>query len=127
LLSKPVYLLALEGGNEYREGRLERDSRVWKGQRIKGKLSRRVDLEGAPDLDGDDEELSNIVVTTVDGEIVEIVEDAPQAESWEDIEGWHEDEEDEPDTDRPIGRSTNRPTDQPSNQVKSQGNTQRRG
>lgn len=36
-------VIALEGGNEYKEGRLERDSRVWKGQRIKGKLSRRVD------------------------------------------------------------------------------------
>jgi len=67
--------------------------------------------------------LVNIVVTTVDGEIVEIAEDAPQAESWEDVEGWHEDEEDEADADQ----STDRPTNQPSNQLRSQRNTQRRG
>ena len=34
----------LKGGNEYREGREDKDSRKWKGKRMKGKLSVREDL-----------------------------------------------------------------------------------
>jgi hypothetical protein len=42
-----------------------------------------------------------------------------EPKSWEDVEGWHEADEDKPDTERPIN--------QPPNQVRSQCNTQRRG
>lgn len=37
-------VIQLEGGNEYKEGRTGKDNREWKGQRIKGQLSRRQDL-----------------------------------------------------------------------------------
>lgn len=42
-------VIRLEGGNEYREGRENRDLRSWKGRRIKGQLSPRVDLSPAPE------------------------------------------------------------------------------
>jgi hypothetical protein len=34
----------LKGGNKYREGQKDKDSREWKKKRIKGKLSVREDL-----------------------------------------------------------------------------------
>jgi hypothetical protein len=37
-------VIRLEGGNEYKEGRDDRDTRSWKGKRVKGKLSERSDL-----------------------------------------------------------------------------------
>ena len=37
-------VIRLEGGNEYIEGRTEKDERSWKGKRLKGKLSKRQDL-----------------------------------------------------------------------------------
>jgi hypothetical protein len=38
-------IIRLEGGNEYKEERTGKESRSWKGQRIKGKLSTRQDLD----------------------------------------------------------------------------------
>ena len=75
--------------NEYKEGRLDRDSRTingfWKRHRIKGQLSRLDSIEGAPDLNRSD-------VGSVDIELEDNVED------WSDVEGWREsDEEDEDD------------------------------
>lgn len=79
-------VLALHGGNEYKEGRLDRDSRTingfWKGHRIKGQLSRLDSIEGAPDLDTSD-------VDSVDIELEDDVED------WSDVEGWREDDEED--------------------------------
>src|SRR5271170_2147779 len=82
-------VLALDRGNGYKEGRLDRDSRTingfWKGHRIKGQLSRLDSIEGAPDLDRSD-------VESIDIKLKDNVED------WSDIEGWREsDEEDEED------------------------------
>jgi hypothetical protein len=37
-----------EGGNEYKEGREDRDTRSWKGKRLKGQLSTREDLAPWP-------------------------------------------------------------------------------
>jgi hypothetical protein len=37
-------IITLEGGNEYKEGNSEKDTRSWKGKRLKGKLSTRQDL-----------------------------------------------------------------------------------
>ena len=41
-------VIELEGGNEYKEGREDRDTRSWAGRRIKGRLSPRVDLALQP-------------------------------------------------------------------------------
>jgi hypothetical protein len=37
-----------EGGNEYKEGREDRDTRSWKGKQLKGQLSTREDLGSRP-------------------------------------------------------------------------------
>jgi hypothetical protein len=38
-------VIRLHGGNEYREGREDKEQRSWKGKRIKGQLSVRRDLD----------------------------------------------------------------------------------
>ena len=63
-------VIRLEGGNEYKEGRTGQETRSWKGMRVRGQLSRRVDLEGLP-VDDSEEEAS---------------EEA--SEEWEDMSGW---------------------------------------
>ena len=77
--------------NEYKEGRMDRDSRTINGfskrHRIKGQFSRLDSIEGAPDLNRSD-------VESVDIELEDNVED------WSDVEGWREsDEEGEKDED----------------------------
>lgn len=45
-------VIRLEGGNEYKEGRTGKETRKWKGLRIKGKLSKRAFLqEGDVNID----------------------------------------------------------------------------
>lgn len=41
-------VIELEGGNEYKEGREDQDTRSWIGRRIKGRLLPRVDLAPVP-------------------------------------------------------------------------------
>jgi len=82
-------VIRLEGSNEYKEGRTGQETRSWKGMRVKGQLSRCVDLEGLPVEDDEGEEWH--------------LEDSEEeaSEEWEDMSGWldrlgdHDEETDE--------------------------------
>lgn len=61
-------VIRLKGGNEYKEGRTGKETRSWKGQRLKGKLSRREDLGDIGWVDIPDDEVNEVLDLDTDAQ-----------------------------------------------------------